>query len=78
MNVSDLERRVMIFIQSYQRENQGLTPTQDEIKGFLGYKSKRQTCELLSNMESNGLIERATLRQPIIVKKETPVPDTTP
>lgn len=75
MRVTDIERRVMIFIQQYQRDNQGITPTQKEIMGKLGYKSKRQACELLANMESKGLIERATLRQPIIVRKETPIPE---
>lgn len=75
MKVSDIERRIMIFIQTYQRDNQGMTPTQKEIQGKLGYKSKRQACEMLANMESKGLIERATLRQPIIVRKETPVPE---
>lgn len=78
MKVTATERRLMIFIQTYQRENQGITPTQDEVREFFGYKSKRQACELLSQMESKGLIERATLRQPIIVKKETPVPDMVP
>jgi len=76
MNVDEMERRVMIFVQTHQRDNQGITPTQDEIRAYFGYKSKRQVCELLANMESKGLIERATLRQPIIVRKETAVPET--
>jgi len=74
MEATNIERRVMIFIQTYQRDNQGVTPTQKEVRDFLGYKSNRQACELLSDMESKGLIERATLRQPIIIKKETPIP----
>ena len=75
MKVSSIERRTMIFIQTHQRDNQGLTPTQKDIQRYFGYKSKRQVCELLSSMESKGLIERATLRQPILVRKETLVPD---
>jgi len=60
------ERRLMIFIQTYQRENQGVSPDLDEIRKFFGWQKETARCNL-NNLENKGLIERATLRRPITI-----------
>lgn len=68
MQVTPTERRLMIYIQTYQRENQGVTPSLDEICEFFGWQ-KSTAHTNLANLETKGWIERATLRRPIVFTK---------
>lgn len=72
MKPTNTERRLMIYIQTYQRENQGLTPSLDEICAYFGWK-KSTAHTNLANLESKGWIERATLRRPIVFTKSLAV-----
>ena len=67
MTPTPTEIRIMAFVRAYQLENQGVTPNQEEIRGFFNWAHTTTAAKYLAQMEEKGLIERASLRMPIRV-----------
>lgn len=73
------QRDVLVFIQSYQKQEGGVSPSCDDIAAGIGIQSKGSVSRMVSGLEARGFIRRVPNRyraievlKPVPGGKESP------
>lgn len=72
--LTEAQKRVLDFVQGYTREHGGVSPNLDEIRDYLGVRTKGAIVRLLNQLEDRGYIRRLRHRSRAIeiIRHATP------
>ncbi|WP_105436385.1 LexA family protein [Neorhizobium tomejilense] len=58
LGLTGRQRKLLVFIKGYLAENDGVAPTFNEMKDFLGLASKTAIHHLINELDERGAIRR--------------------